>query len=158
MIIIDTLTKPIIDKFNLARAKLKFPSITYHCDDGSNIKFYLAGQQSKYSGSIMITNGLKYGDANNKFFGYIPHHGKDAGKIVFHDSVGFTKQSEIIDIVNNPLDTLRVNGIKYSNCCFCGIELTNSASLKAGYGPICADKWGLPWGEKEELTVLDLGL
>lgn len=35
------------------------------------------------------------------------------------------------------------------HCCFCGIELTdegNGRSVEVGYGPICANKNGLPWG------------
>jgi hypothetical protein len=33
------------------------------------------------------------------------------------------------------------------NCCFCGLDLTDERSTSAGYGPICAGKYGLPWGE-----------
>jgi hypothetical protein len=32
------------------------------------------------------------------------------------------------------------------NCCYCARELTDARSVTAGYGPICAAKWGLPWG------------
>jgi hypothetical protein len=32
------------------------------------------------------------------------------------------------------------------NCCFCARELTDARSVVAGYGPICASRWGLPWG------------
>lgn len=34
-------------------------------------------------------------------------------------------------------------------CCFCGIALTDDGdgrSVKVGYGPVCAAKYGLPWG------------
>ena len=34
---------------------------------------------------------------------------------------------------------------KFTNSCsFCGLELTHDYSVMVGYGPICADKWGLP--------------
>ena len=33
-----------------------------------------------------------------------------------------------------------------SNCCFCARELTDQRSVDAGYGPICASRFGLPWG------------
>ena len=35
------------------------------------------------------------------------------------------------------------------HCCFCGLELTDDGegrSVDVGYGPICAQKNGLPWG------------
>jgi hypothetical protein len=35
-----------------------------------------------------------------------------------------------------------------SQCFFCGRDLDTPESLLVGYGPKCADKHGLPWGEK----------
>jgi len=43
-------------------------------------------------------------------------------------------------------------GIMSGSCCFCGKELTTDASKSAGYGPVCAGKYGLPWGAKGELA------
>ena len=37
-------------------------------------------------------------------------------------------------------------GQKTGCCCFCFRELTTPESVTAGYGPVCAEKWGLPWG------------
>jgi len=37
-----------------------------------------------------------------------------------------------------------------SVCCFCGRELDTAESISVGYGPVCADKHGLPWGEVAE--------
>jgi len=35
-----------------------------------------------------------------------------------------------------------------SQCFVCGRDLDTPESLTAGYGPVCADKLGLPWGAK----------
>lgn len=32
-------------------------------------------------------------------------------------------------------------------CCFCYRKLTTTASVAAGYGPVCAERNHLPWGE-----------
>lgn len=32
-------------------------------------------------------------------------------------------------------------------CIFCGLDLTDDRSTDAGYGPVCAEKNGLPWGD-----------
>ena len=32
-------------------------------------------------------------------------------------------------------------------CQFCGRKLVNEESVQRGYGPYCAAKWGLPWGD-----------
>lgn len=37
-----------------------------------------------------------------------------------------------------------------SVCCFCGRDLDTAESISVGYGPICAAKYGLPWGEVAE--------
>jgi hypothetical protein len=41
-----------------------------------------------------------------------------------------------------------------SHCGICGLTLENAASIAAGIGPICADKYGIPHGEGA-LAVLD---
>ena len=37
-------------------------------------------------------------------------------------------------------------GHRTARCVYCGRELTHPASLTAGYGAICAERQGLPWG------------
>lgn len=34
------------------------------------------------------------------------------------------------------------------NCCFCNRKLDDARSTAAGYGPVCAGNYGLPWGEE----------
>lgn len=41
-------------------------------------------------------------------------------------------------------------GLLYKRCVFCSRRLTDQRSMDAGYGPVCAQTYGLPWGEKEE--------
>ena len=49
-------------------------------------------------------------------------------------------------------DEWLVAGLAYaqegSQCFICGRDLDTPESLTAGYGPVCADKHGLPWGAK----------
>lgn len=55
-----------------------------------------------------------------------------------------------------PEDAAVLFGQKSGCCCFCGRDLTTPESVTAGYGPVCADHWGLPWGvtggEKVEVS------
>lgn len=37
-------------------------------------------------------------------------------------------------------------GQLYGICMYCWSELTDERSIEVGYGPVCADKRGLPWG------------
>jgi hypothetical protein len=43
------------------------------------------------------------------------------------------------------------------NCSFCGLELSDPRSVAAGYGPICAVHYGLPWGEEEPAVITAAG-
>ena len=56
-------------------------------------------------------------------------------------------ESILDELESNPKIALALEGIRVGNCCFCGRELTTLESRSAGYGPICAEKWGLPWGK-----------
>ncbi len=44
-------------------------------------------------------------------------------------------------------------GDEHHECCFCGIDLTDERSTSKGYGPICARKYQLPWGDEPVNTT-----
>ena len=48
---------------------------------------------------------------------------------------------------SDPLGKAKEYAAATGNCSFCGLELTDPRSVEVGYGPICADKFGLPWGD-----------
>ena len=52
---------------------------------------------------------------------------------------------EIDALLSNPISESALQGKEYGRCCFCNRELDNEGSIFHGYGPICAEKWGLPW-------------
>jgi hypothetical protein len=52
----------------------------------------------------------------------------------------------LLQINENPAKVAADYGKLTSHCCFCKISLTDPRSVEVGYGPICADHYGLPWG------------
>jgi hypothetical protein len=46
----------------------------------------------------------------------------------------------------DPVSAAKLYGTETGSCCFCARDLTDPQSVAVGYGPICADKWGLPHG------------
>jgi len=48
---------------------------------------------------------------------------------------------------NDPVGVSRASGKLTSNCCFCRQRLTTEESVAVGYGPTCAEHYGLPWGD-----------
>lgn len=47
----------------------------------------------------------------------------------------------------DPVTASVVEGRTTGACCFCGTKLDTDASQTVGYGPICASRYNLPWGE-----------
>lgn len=39
------------------------------------------------------------------------------------------------------------------SCCYCNRALTDARSTSVGYGPICAQRFGLPWGDTPSVTL-----
>lgn len=65
------------------------------------------------------------------------------------------------ELIDDPVGTAARFGKETKCCSFCGIGLTDPRSQLVGYGPICADNYGLPWGDRpakvvSEKTVEDL--
>jgi len=75
---------------------------------------------------------------------------------------GFTAEyAAIQEFESDALASAVEYGRKLSSCCFCGLTLSDPPSVRAGYGPICARNWGLPWGSAEptaQMSLEDLGL
>lgn len=59
---------------------------------------------------------------------------------------------EIVTIVkqieNDPIAYAKEHGYKTGRCCFCSRKLTDPKSVDVGYGPVCAEHYGLPWGQR----------
>lgn len=116
-------------------------------------KAFAAAQANGIKRPRMVLNGLK--------FSLAPAHGRNAGALyVVRKSddqylgkiMGgrFTRvrectdeqEAEIVRIASNPHAEAVAYGQRTGNCCICNRELTNHASIDAGIGPICAEKYG----------------
>lgn len=58
----------------------------------------------------------------------------------------------------DPVGQAALYGHQTGHCCFCARELTDKRSVAVGYGPICAEHFGLPWGEQAPTLKLDYEL
>lgn len=116
--------------------------------DGKTFKLAMKdGRSRKYNGQIMIDDGKPYGSST--YYGRIATDG--TGYIMGNAPAWVTERLAKWNADPKSIfDEARAHGRKYYNCCFCRKDLTTGASKTAGYGPVCADKWGLPWGEVAE--------
>lgn len=62
-------------------------------------------------------------------------------------------QAELDSMLADLDEELRAYGARTSNCSFCNRKLTHPVSVALGYGPICAENYGLPHSVVEELPL-----
>ena len=121
---------------------LKFQKINLTTEGGQRVRLGVAGARSKNPGRIHISNGKSYDDPGKIYHGFIDLDG------------GFfprTEDKDVHDLLgtfdSDPAATASAYGRRTGRCCFCGRELTDGRSVAVGYGPICAPRYGLPWGD-----------
>ena len=58
-------------------------------------------------------------------------------------------------LCTDPIAAAALWGQKTMTCCFCHRALETPQSVSVGYGPVCAQRWDLPWGhiDKEAIKV-----
>jgi hypothetical protein len=146
--------KNIFALFKFASAKLKYPKVvlTIPSQDPLPVKaiqIYPAGKLSKYYGSLSVVSEGKY--PYRKWFGVIDPAGVFEASPYF-ESLPQSSKEQIVLLLSlfgeNPASLAAKQGKLLGNCCFCGLPLEDESSVSAGYGPVCAENYGLPWGGK----------
>jgi hypothetical protein len=132
---------------------LKHPAI-HVTVEGNPLCLKRCGAKSKYAGEVHASNGAGFNDPDNVYFGRVDRTGK------FHPAAGSTPAvAAILEVLSkDPAAFAAAYGRKTGNCCFCNAKLEDERSTVQGYGPVCAKKWGLAWGERpEEVTKAGKG-
>lgn len=121
-------------------AGLQWPKIRLEAEGGRRVVLALAGERSSRPGAVRVTDGRPYG--TGRFFGWIERDG--AWKPY---DVPVEVEAALAALESDPAEVAQIQGQLTSACCFCGRRLDTAESVGVGYGPICADKFGLPWGQ-----------
>jgi hypothetical protein len=140
----------LVARFATVGAKLQYPKMFLRLADTTQLKLYRAGDRSKFPNSINIC--LQTPDRmyhNNDWCGRIHTN----GRLEFADRALLSEDEKqlIIEAISHfeqrPQRVAEIYGHQTSACCFCGRELLEPSSVELGYGPICAENWGLPHGQ-----------
>lgn len=133
----------LIAMFAQASSQLKHPKILFQLPNDETLRLSVAGPNARVPGSITVATG-RYGDPDGKWYGRILHDG------TFEASNHSTPEVEaaLIAFAANPAEYAGSYGRKTGNCCFCSRDLTDERSTSVGYGPHCAARYGLPWGDQ----------
>lgn len=127
--------------FDRAFAFLKYPKLTIPDATlpGRKVFFHRASARSRTPGWIICSNGKK----PPEYYIYATVDLAGEGQIVHN--IPASIKTAIRKVAANPVEAASAVGRATGVCSFCNLSLTHATSLHYGYGPICADKYGLPW-------------
>ena len=139
----------IIAMFDTAAAHLKRPAIVLE-----GFRVSRAGAASTEPGSLTITSidrthSDRFGNEARDWYGRVSLDGKFQPSRRAPADLGDKLRAFAAD----PAGVAAAYGHLHGACCFCNIRLTDPRSTSVGYGPICADHFGLPWGESRAVSA-----
>lgn len=128
--------------FGEAEKHLKHPAIRLTDNAGRYMVLSLASPTSKNPGCIYVKGERGTG----AYFGKITPQGR------FYQAGGCpnTVEPQLLALAQNPEEIAARYGKMTGRCCFCGRALTDHRSTDVGYGPVCAERFGLEWGKHSE--------
>lgn len=130
----------LVEMMQTAARSLKHPRVVVGFDAGT-LRLNIAGLRAKVPGSLSVTSGERHYE-DRTWYGRVHTDGRF--------EPGRRCPDWVLDALRefnaDPAEAARIQGQRYGNCCFCSRELTTTMSVTAGYGPVCADRYGLPWG------------
>jgi hypothetical protein len=139
--------------FDRASEHLKRPAIVLLTDRevvalDKMIRITPAPANSRNPGSLYITRFEKMLNGKRPYYGQMKPNG------AFHpiDDLPAEQVEKITEalrlLASDPARTAAEHGRLTGRCCFCNIPLEDERSTSVGYGPVCADHFGLPWGDR----------
>jgi hypothetical protein len=130
----------VIDMFATAATHLKHPLITLDVA-GQEVKLYVAGERASKPGWVNLVS--KGGFSERQWFGRVSPEGEwePSGKL--DHEFGEQLVSLLIDLGLDPVKVVTESGQLSGRCCFCNSKLTDERSKAVGFGPDCADHYGL---------------
>lgn len=127
---------------NAAKTGKGSPVIKIADESGDMLVINMAAPGTSQPGTLNVKSPGAYGE--NKWYGRILRDGH------FEKSPRETMSASLLALLQafaaNPAETAAAYGKRTERCCFCNTKITREASKAVGYGPDCADRYGLPWG------------
>lgn len=137
---------------NRAKRRLQFPKIRLLLPNGNRIVLAFCGPRSQYAGQINVSDGGGFG---SKWYGRVSEQGvwTKSGKL--HPEEAQQVETMLTQLASKPATTAAEYGRLTGRCCFCNLPLKDELSTAAGYGPKCAENYGLAEQRKEGVPLLD---
>jgi Family of unknown function (DUF6011) len=134
----------ILALFERARQHLRYPAVVLSVPaSGEAIRVSMAGDNARVPGSLNVTAAEEYVLGRRRWFGRVLRNG------TFEQRDGSQAlAARLQQFAANPAAVASEHGRLTGRCCFCSLPLTDERSTAVGYGKICADHYGLPWGQR----------
>jgi hypothetical protein len=134
-----------------AGRNLKRPALLLATDGPDTLRVTIAGPASREPGTLNVTTTTRGDDGR---YGWIGRIGTDG---VFRPGQSLTPNAvqnvtrALVAFAADPAGVAAEYGRRTGACCFCARRLTDGVSVAMGYGPVCAEKWGLPHNRQAAL-------
>lgn len=135
--------------FQRAKQHLKHPKVRLQSEDGLPLQLYLAGQRSRYPNVVNVTNGQPYGSDDSKWYGRVTPEGQWQQNDRLPPDQLRPVAALLRKLAKDPAGVAAEYGRLTGLCCFCYRPLSDERSTAVGYGPQCAERYGLSWGSTE---------
>lgn len=149
------------DSFVVALGRgLKRPMIRLHFRD-QRFKIYLSqrGTLCIKTGELMDDRGTKQPVGDEHYMGcllrgeFLPatKWDRNFNRRGPERPLSDTEKAFLEGVQTNPVEFMAQCSRDMDRCCYCSVALEDERSKKVGYGKICANRWGLPWGDTKYL-------
>ena len=138
------------DLMDTAAETLKWPKVNLRTASCGRVRLARAGDRSRRPGVIHVTDGRPFGE--NTYYGSIELDGTWSPT----DAVTPEVRSLLLELDRDPKATATAYGRRTGSCCFCSRELTDGRSVAVGYGPVCASRFDLPWGDDRASSTVEV--
>jgi hypothetical protein len=128
----------IIELFVKAKQHLKYPAIVLTAaDNGAEIRVKPAPATGSNPGCIYVHYETQYAGKITPGGEWVPLKSVNANGFIY---------SMLKMLAADPAGVASAQGKMTGKCCFCNSKLTDPKSTSVGYGPVCAQHYGLPHG------------
>lgn len=124
---------------------LKFPKARFLAPGNEEMRLSVSGLQSRVPGSVQVV-------VANQWIGRVEPDGTVKGQL--RDDM--VLQALLEHIAQDPAQHARAYGALMCRCSFCSKSLTDDGSVEVGYGPVCAQNYGLPHTAKGTHTLREI--
>lgn len=142
----------VVALFERARQHLKYPKILLYVPAASEtLRLSVAGPRARVPGSINVASQDHVtADGARVWYGRINNGALEPSGALEDHPAKAAIVARLQEFATDPAHVAADHGRLTGHCSFCNIPLTDERSTGVGYGPICADHYGLPWGARPE--------